>query len=98
MSVTVVDLALEPLALSPANAARFLSISKRSLSRLIAAKKIEARKDGPRTLVDVGSLKAYYAGLPKKTDHAPAVFGRRAHLLPQSRAYTSKSNPGVVRQ
>jgi len=86
MSVAVIDAALEPLALSPANAARFLSISKRSLSRLIAAKKIEARKDGPRTLVDVTSLKAYYASLPKKTDHASIVFGRRAHVLPRSGA------------
>jgi excisionase family DNA binding protein len=76
---------LEPLALSPRDAAQFLSISKRSLSRLIAAKKIEARKDGPRTLVDVVSLKAYYAGLPKKFDHAPILFGRRAHVLPRSR-------------
>ena len=77
--------ALEPLALSPRDAAQFLSISKRSLSRLIRARKIEARKNGPRTLVDVASLKAYYARLPKKTDHAPIVFGRRAHLLPRSR-------------
>jgi len=77
--------ALEPLALSPRDAAAFLSISKRSLSRLIRASKIEARKHGPRTLVDVASLKAYYASLPKKTDHAPIVFGRRAHLLPRSR-------------
>ena len=76
---------LEPLALSPRSAANYLSISKRSLSRLIAAKKIEARKDGPRTLVDVASLKAYYASLPKKTDHAPIVFGRRAHVVPRSR-------------
>jgi hypothetical protein len=57
-----------------------------SLSRLIADGKIEARKAGPRTLVDVASLKAYYAGLPKKTDHPPIVFGRRAHVLPRSRA------------
>ena len=62
--------ALEPLALSPREAAAFLSISKRSLSRLIRAGKIEARKAGPRTLVDVASLKAYYESLPKKTDHA----------------------------
>lgn len=75
----------EPLALSPNNAARFLSISKRSLSRLIAAKKIEARKDGSRTLVDVASLKAYYASLPKKFDHMPILFGRRAHFVPRSR-------------
>jgi excisionase family DNA binding protein len=77
---------LEPIALSPRDAAQFLSISKRTLSRLIAAHKIEARKDGPRTLVDVASLKAYYVGLPKKTDHAPLVFGRRAHVLPLPRS------------
>jgi excisionase family DNA binding protein len=76
---------LEPLALSPRDAAALLSISKRSLSRLIARKKIAARKDGQRTLVDVASLKAYYAALPLKTDHAPIVFGRRAHVLPRSR-------------
>ena len=76
--------AIEPLALSPRDAAQFLSISKRSLSRLIARRKIAARKDGPRTLVDVASLKAYYESLPLKTDHAPIVFGRRAHLLPRS--------------
>jgi excisionase family DNA binding protein len=77
---------LEPLALAPAAAAQYLSISKRSLSRLIADGKIAARKQGPRTLVDVASLKAYYASLPHKTDHAPIVFGRRAHVLPRSRA------------
>ena len=76
----------EPLALSPAEAARYLSISKRSLSRQISEGKIEAGKHGPRTLVDVASLKAYYAGLPKKTDHAPIVFGRRAHVLSPTRA------------
>jgi excisionase family DNA binding protein len=76
--------AFEPLALSPRDAAAFLSISKRSLSRLIRARKIEARKHGPRTLVDVASLKAYYASLPKKTEHAPILFGRRAHVVPRA--------------
>jgi hypothetical protein len=57
---------LQPLALPPVAAAQFLSISKRSLSRLIAAGKIVARKEGSRTLVDVQSLKAYYAALPLK--------------------------------
>ncbi len=71
--------ALEPLALLTREAAAFLSISKRSLSRLIRAGKLEARKAGPRTLVDVASLKAYYESLPKKTDHLPIVFRRRAH-------------------
>jgi excisionase family DNA binding protein len=77
--------ALEPLALSPRDAAAFLSVSKRTLSRLIATRKVAARKDGSRTLVDVASLKTYYSALPLKTDHAPIVFGRRAHVLQRSR-------------
>ena len=62
---------LEPLALSPRNAAAFISVSKRTLTRLIAAKKIEARKSDGRDSVDVASLKAYYASLPKITRPAP---------------------------
>ena len=46
---------LQPLALPPQTAAQLLSISKRSLSRLIAAGKIAARKEGSCTLVDVES-------------------------------------------
>jgi hypothetical protein len=41
---------LQPLALAPLSAARFLSISKCFLSRLIAGGKIVARKDGTRGL------------------------------------------------
>jgi excisionase family DNA binding protein len=62
---------LQPLALSPVAAAQFLSISKRTLSRLVSAGKIEARKDGSRTLVDVASLKSYYASLPVKAAGVP---------------------------
>jgi excisionase family DNA binding protein len=76
---------LEPIAPSPREAAQFLSISKRTLSRLIARRKIVARKDGVRTLVDVASLKAYYEALPLKSHHAPLVFGCRAHVVPCSR-------------
>ena len=76
--------AIEPLALSPRDAADCLSVSKRTVSNLIAAGKIEARKNGTRTLVDVASLKTYYASLPLKTDHAPLVFGRGAHVVPCS--------------
>lgn len=65
---------IEPLALSPREAAAYLAISKRTLSRLIRSKKIAARKAGLRTLVDVASLKAYYESLPLKADHAPIVF------------------------
>jgi hypothetical protein len=50
---------------------------------LIGSKKIAARKAGPRTLVDVASVKAYYQSLPLKTDHAPLVFGERAHIRPR---------------
>jgi excisionase family DNA binding protein len=74
----------EPLALAPAAAARYLAISKPSLSRLIADGKIAARKDGPRTLVDVASLKAY-ASLPHKGEYPPIAFGRRAQVLPRAR-------------
>jgi len=77
--------AIEPLALSPREAAQFLSISKRTLSRLIASTKIAARNVGVRTLVDVASLKAYYESLALKTDHAPLVFGERAHIRPRPR-------------
>jgi excisionase family DNA binding protein len=90
MPATATVIELEPLALPPAEAARYLSISKRSLSRLIADGKIAARKHGARTLVDVGSLNAYYASLPEKADHAPIVFGRRAHVLPRSRAQAGR--------
>jgi hypothetical protein len=49
---------------------------------LIARRKIAARKDGVRALVDVASLKAYYEALPLKTDHAPLIFGKRAPVRP----------------
>ena len=58
---------LEPIALSPRDAAQFVSISKRTISRLISSRKVAARKDGKRTLVDVASLKAYYESLPLKS-------------------------------
>jgi excisionase family DNA binding protein len=67
---------LEPLALAPRAAASFLGINKRTLSRLISAGKIVARKNGPRTLVDVASLKDYYEALPLKANPGPVVFGR----------------------
>jgi excisionase family DNA binding protein len=68
----------EPLAVAPAAAAAMLGYSKRTISRLISAGKIEARKDGGRTLVDVVSLKAYYASLPKVDGPAPLACSIRA--------------------
>jgi excisionase family DNA binding protein len=76
---------LDPLAVSPREAASLLAISKRTVSRLIRSRKLVARKVGKRTLVDVESVKAFYAGLPVKADHAPLVFGERAHVRPRSR-------------
>ncbi len=64
---------LEPIALSPRDAAAFLGLSKRTMSRLISSRKITARKAGLRTLVDVASLKAYYETLPLKSDRSACV-------------------------
>jgi hypothetical protein len=65
MSLVQTPETIDPLALSPDDAAAFLSISRRLLSDRIADGAILARKDGVRTLVDVSSLKTYYASLPK---------------------------------
>jgi excisionase family DNA binding protein len=40
-------------------------IGRTTLYELIAAKKIDARKAGNRTLIPAESLRAYIAGLPK---------------------------------
>ena len=84
MSAAIEIIELEPHALLPAVAARYLSISKRSISRLIA--RIEARKAGPRKLVDVFSLNAYCESLQKKNGHLPIVFNRRAHAVLRPRS------------
>ena len=76
---------IEPFALSPREAAKCLAVSKRTISRLITARKIVARKVGSRTLVDVASLKGYYESLRLKADHLPLVFGRLAHVVPGPR-------------
>ena len=77
--------AIEPIALSPRDAAAFLSVSKRTLSSYISTGRIVARKDGTRTLVDVASLRADYASLPIRpasvcspdSPHALATRSRR---------------------
>jgi excisionase family DNA binding protein len=83
---------IEPLALSPRDAAVFLSVSKRTLSSYIAAGRIVARKDGTRTLVDVASLREYYASLPTKTGLAPLVFARRTRPTRSHRRDTGSPN------
>jgi len=75
---------LEPLAVPPREAARVLALSKRTVSRLIRSRKLVARKHGKRTLVDVESIKAFYATLPQITEPR-LLFGERAHVRPRSR-------------
>ena len=59
--------AIEPAALSPKGVSAYLSLSKRSVSTLIADGVLIARRTEGRTLVDFESVKAYYASLPLKT-------------------------------
>jgi excisionase family DNA binding protein len=61
---------LTPLALAPADAARFLAISKRTLSRLIRDGRVTARRTDGRLLIDTESLRSYYDSLPVGP-HAP---------------------------
>ena len=64
-----------PLALTPADAARTLAISPRSLSRLVAAGKIKARRTAGRLLIDYASLRHYYEALPEGP-HDPVRMAR----------------------
>lgn len=50
---------LQPLAVSIAEAARLLGLSKRSVENYVAAKRLVARKAGRRTLVLTSSLSAF---------------------------------------
>jgi excisionase family DNA binding protein len=65
---------IEPIALSPAKAAAYLSLSKRSITELIAAGRIVARKHGTRTLVETQSLRDFLASLPRKIEREPIVL------------------------
>ncbi|MGB6622748.1 MAG: helix-turn-helix domain-containing protein [Xanthobacteraceae bacterium] len=76
---------IEPIALSPRDAAQFLGVSKRTLTRLIATKKIEARKAGPRTLVTMASLKAYFETLPAITRPAPLLCSANPKVRPKAK-------------
>ena len=52
------------LSVSPEDAARFLSVHRRTVDRLIADGILKARKAGRRVLVDMASIRAYYESLP----------------------------------
>ena len=57
---------LDPNALSasPEDAARFLSVHRRTIDRLITDRILKARKAGRRVLVDMASIRAYHESLP----------------------------------
>jgi excisionase family DNA binding protein len=72
---------VEPAALSPKGTCAYLSLSKRSVSTLIADGALIAKRSGGRTLVDFESVKAYYKSLPVKTvaasiPNAPQAMAR----------------------
>jgi excisionase family DNA binding protein len=54
----------EPLSLSPEGAAEYLSLSKPTIYRLLAAGTITGKRAGARTLIDGKSVRAYFASLP----------------------------------
>jgi excisionase family DNA binding protein len=61
----------DPLALSPADAAAYVGLSRRTVSRLIEDGTVIARRHGRRTMIDGASLRAWYAAQPIVTDHEP---------------------------
>jgi excisionase family DNA binding protein len=82
---------ITPIALPPAEAARIIGISKRSLYRLVADNKVVARRDGSRrTLIDVASLRAYFESLPVKVGTGdPLPCSPRGPLAKQRPAFDS---------
>ena len=56
---------LDPLALSPKDAAAMLGVSRAHIYDLIGKREVESRLSGSRRLVDYQSLKAYYSRLKK---------------------------------
>ncbi len=59
----------EPMSLSPEGAADYLSLSKPTIYRLLAAGSLKGKRAGTRTMIDGASLRAYYKSLP---DYAAA--------------------------
>jgi excisionase family DNA binding protein len=54
----------EPLSLSPEGAAEYLSLSKPTIYRLLAAGTIKGKRSGTRTLIDGKSVRSYFTSLP----------------------------------
>jgi excisionase family DNA binding protein len=73
---------LNPYAVSVADAAKYLSISKRALSILVVEGKVSARKFGKRTLVDLASVRSYFESLPFKTNTGSIANAPQAGAAP----------------
>lgn len=56
---------VEPLYTSVKGATEITGLSPVTIYRLIAAEKLMARKSGAKTLVEIASVKAYLASLPR---------------------------------
>ena len=74
--------AIDPAALSVKSTCAYLSLGRRVVYDLIAAKVLRAKKSGARTLIDYQSAKDYYASLPDAVigvsiANAPAARRRR---------------------
>ncbi len=74
--------AIDPAALSVKSTCAYLSLGRRVVYDLIAAKVLRAKKSGARTLIDYQSAKDYYASLPDAVigvsiANAPAPRRRR---------------------
>jgi excisionase family DNA binding protein len=94
---------IEPAALSPKGTAVYLSLSKRTISSLIADGALIAKQSGGRTLVDFESVKKYYAGLPVKTvsasiPNAPRLSSRVRHTVAPARPAQGPSVARVKRR
>ncbi len=68
----------EPLSLSPEGASEYLSLSKPTIYRLLAAGTLKGKRSGTRTLIDGNSVRTYYRSLP---DYVP---GNAIPNAPQS--------------
>lgn len=62
-----------PLGLTKIQAMALLNCSSATLSRLLAAGKLTARKAGSRTIIEAESVEKYWDSLPRAEYRAPAV-------------------------
>jgi excisionase family DNA binding protein len=87
---------VEPAALSPKGVCEYLSLSKRSVSTLIADQVLLAKRCGGRTLVDFASVKKFYEGLPPKTV-AASIPNAPQSAAPSPRRRTALRTAKAVR-